>query len=267
MRFFQHKVCLITGASRGIGAALARELAPAGARLALFARSKDDLDKISQEAQARGAETLALTGDVRRPEEVRAAVERAVSHFGGLDVVIANAGVGSQGFFLDFSLDDFREVMEVNFFGVLHTIYAALPHLRQRQDARLGILSSVAGKLPFPTGSAYSASKFALHGLGEALRTEEEIIGGPKVTMLCPGYVATNIQNASIHRGIERQPPSLLTMKAEVAARQIMDALAAGVPEASITGHAKALVALRRFAPRFLTDGIMKQAFKRMNRG
>jgi short-subunit dehydrogenase len=265
MSFYRGKTCFITGASRGLGAGMARRLAKEGAKLILFARSRPEIEDLARELSASGAETIALTGDVTRAEDLTRAADEAVARFGGLDVVIANAGIGSQGYFSSFSLDDFRRVMDVNFYGVLYTIHATLPHLRQRPDSRLGIVSSVAGKVSLPTSTAYSASKFALHGLGESLRAEEAQRGGPKVTLLCPGFFASDIRQHAIHRGLKREdPPALFTMPTDEAARQSLRAVAQGVAEAAITGHAKVILALRRFAPRVITETIMIQATKRL---
>jgi short-subunit dehydrogenase len=262
--FYQGKVCVITGASRGIGAALARELGKRGAKLALFARSEPEIDAIVAEFDRDDIDAIALVGDVTIDSDVRRLAKETIDHYGAIDVVIANAGIGVRSLFSALSMEDIRWVMEVNFFGVVRTIQATLPHLRRRPDSRIGIVSSLAGKLPLPAGSAYSASKFALQGLGLALR-EEEMNGGPKVTLLCPGFVESNISQASVVRGEggREGPPKAIVVPTPIAAKEIADALIEGPPEVMITGHAKVIEAVRRLAPNFVS----RQAAKIMLKG
>jgi short-subunit dehydrogenase len=265
--FYQDKVCVITGASRGIGAALARELGKRGAKLALFARSEPEIDAIVAEFERDDIDAIALVGDVTIDSDVKRLAKETIDYYGGIDVVIANAGIGVRALFSDLSMEDMRWVMEVNFFGVVRTIQATLPHLRRRQNSRIGIVSSLAGKLPLPAGSAYSASKFALQGMGLALREEEQLLGGPKVTLLCPGFVESNITQAAIKRGEGRDsPPKALMVPTPTAAKEIADVLVEGPPEALITGHAKVIEAVRRVAPNFVSRVAASQLLKGIKR-
>lgn len=264
MSFFAQKVCLITGASRGIGAALAREIARRQGKLVLFARSEKDLSLVKESLPH--TDVLIVPGDVTRDEDIETLVARAVETFGGIDVVFANAGTGIQGKIADLTLEDIRFGMEVNFFGVVRTIKATLPHLRQRPHSRLGIVSSVAGKLSLATSGAYSATKFALQGLGHALRVEEEQAGGPKVTLICPGFVESSIHDAALIRGEMKRdrPPRILVMPTEKAARQMVNAVARGVPEVTITGHGKAATLLQRLAPILTPTLVSRRVLKRL---
>jgi dehydrogenase/reductase SDR family member 7B len=267
-QFFKDKVCVITGASRGIGAALARELGQRGARLALFARSEPEIDALVEEMGHADVDAIALIGDVTINSDVKRLAQETAKHYGAIDIVVANAGIGVQSMFSDLSMEDIRWVMEVNFFGVVSTIQATLPHLRKRPESRLGIVSSLAGKLSLPAGSAYSASKFALQGLGAALRAEEEALGGPKVTLLCPGFVESNISNASVVRGDggRSRPPKMIVVPAHLAAKEIADALIEAPPEVMITGHAKIIESIRRIAPNFVNQQAARQLLKKFKK-
>lgn len=249
---FSGQTALITGASSGIGAALAEALAAEGARVVLGARRKEKLDGVARRIIAAGGEALPVACDVTVRASLDAAVAETVATFGGLSLVVANAGFGVSGFFEDLTTDDYRRQMETNFFGVVDTIYAALPELI-RSKGQIAVVSSVAGRLGFPTSTAYSASKFALIGLCESLYYELREYG-VAVTCINPGIVESEIaqvDNQGTHRGERNDPrPSLLMMRKERAALAIVDALASRAPEAVITGHGKLAVWFNRHFPR-----------------
>ncbi len=175
------RVALITGGSRGIGAALARTMVAEGAKVGLLSRSGDDL-------ALSGA--LGIACDVRNPEDVQRAVDATVERFGRLDIVIANAGVGSYGPFLDLSLDDIEEMIDVNLKGTLYAARAALPHLLQSDAADFVALASEAGRRGLPHETVYCASKFGQVGFTRALDHELRT-RGVRCTNVCPGGVAT----------------------------------------------------------------------------
>jgi NAD(P)-dependent dehydrogenase (short-subunit alcohol dehydrogenase family) len=176
------RVALITGASRGLGAAVAHALDERGARLALASRSGDDLG-------IGGA--VAAPCDVREPAQVEALVGEAVDRFGGLDIVVANAGVGGYGEFLELEPEFAQEIIDVNVSGLLHTVRATLPHLFESDAADLAVVASVAGQRG-PEGEAvYSASKHAQVGFIRAL--DHELWNkGVRCSILCPGGIATD---------------------------------------------------------------------------
>ena len=176
------KVALVTGASRGIGAAVARSLAAQGVRLGLASRSGDDLG-------LEGAVGAAC--DVRRADEVDAAVARTVEAHGRLDIVVANAGVGAYGPFLDLSPEFLEEMIDVNVKGTLYAVRAALPHLLESGEGDIVTLASEAGRRGLPLEAVYCASKFAQVGFTRALDHElrEQ---GIRCTNVCPGGVATD---------------------------------------------------------------------------
>jgi NAD(P)-dependent dehydrogenase (short-subunit alcohol dehydrogenase family) len=187
---------VVTGAAGGIGAALAARYAREGARLALLDRDAPGLAARTRELAAAGAEALALPCDVTDPEACRAAIARVELEFGGVDVLVNNAGITALGLFRDTSVEVLRRVLEVNFFGAVHCTQAALASLLARRG-QIVVLSSVAGVAPLAGRAAYAASKHALHGLFESLRAEHRG-DGLRVLMVCPSFVATGIGDAAL---------------------------------------------------------------------
>ena len=175
------RVAFITGASRGVGAAVARAFHEAGAQVALASRSGSDLG-------LDGA--LGRRCDVRSLDDLEAAVAATVERFGGIDVAVANAGVGAYGPFLELALEDIEAMIDVNLKGTLYTARATLPQLIERRGDFVN-LASVAGLRGFPGESVYNASKFGQVGFGRSLDHELRELG-VRVTNVCPGGVATD---------------------------------------------------------------------------
>jgi len=199
MTSLEGKVALVTGASRGIGAAVARLLAAEGVRLALASRSGDDLG-------LDGA--VAHPCDVRRPDDLEALAAEAVERFGGIDILVANAGVGAYGPFLDLPADQLEEMIDVNFKGTLYAVRAALPRLLKSDAADIVTLASEAGRRGLPLEAVYCASKFAQVGFTRALDHElrEQ---GVRCSNVCPGGVATDF---AMGRGRTPDMPALSGM-------------------------------------------------------
>ena len=251
--FFQGKAVLITGASSGIGAELAWQLGQAGAQLTLTARRTDLLDALARRIAAAGAPPpLAVQCDVTRDGDVERAVAESTARWGKLDAVIANAGFGIVGALRDLTLADYRRQFETNVFGVLRTIYAALPEI-EKTGGNVVILGSVAGWTSSPNASPYAMSKFALRALADAI-TAELRLSGVTVTLISPGFVASDIRRVdnqgTLHAAAAEPIPSWLVMPTAKAVRQMLRAVARGRHEAIITGHGKLLVAIERFTPR-----------------
>jgi len=177
----QGKVAFVTGASRGVGAAVARALAAAGAQVGLASRTKDDLG-------IDGA--VACACDVREMAQVQAAVDATVDAFGRLDIVVANAGIGSYGDFLDIPLEEVDAMIDVNLKGTLYTARASLPHLVAAGGGDLLSLASVAGLRGFPGETVYNASKFGMVGFTRSLDHEMRA-KGVRCTSICPGGIKT----------------------------------------------------------------------------
>lgn len=255
MSRFQDQVVFITGASSGIGEALAREFVRQGARVALAARRVDRLEALARELAQTGPQALCLLCDVTRDGDLEEAVARTVAHFGRLDVVVANAGFGVFGKVADLSLEDFRRQFETNVYGVLRTAKAALPHLAPTQG-RLALVGSVHGYVPLAGLAPYVMSKFAVRGLSETL--DSELAGtGISVTHVAPGVIETEIRQVDNqgrhHPNVADPIPAWIRMPAPRAARQIVRGIARRAPEVVITGHGKLGVWLQRHLP-----GIMR---------
>lgn len=188
---FRGHVALVTGASSGIGAELAREISRRGGNVVAAARRLDRLETLAQELSRSGGSVLAVGCDVTRREDLDRCVSRAREVFGRLDTVIANAGFGVVGKFEDLTVEDYRRQFETNVFGVLQTAFAALDDLKKSRG-RLVLIGSVAGFVPTPGSSPYSMSKFAVRALAGALRTELAP-HGISVTHIAPGFIKSEI--------------------------------------------------------------------------
>jgi short-subunit dehydrogenase len=250
--FFQNKSIFITGASSGIGEELALQLAQLDARLTITARRRELLDQLAQKITASGKPApLVVPADVTNDTDLPHAVDEALRVHNRLDIVIANAGFGVVAHFNKLSLDDYRRQFETNVFGLLRTVYATLPAI-EKSHGNVVLIGSVAGWAASPGASPYAMSKFAVRALANAI-TPELALSGVKVTLISPGFVASNIRRidnkGALHADAAEPIPAWLVMPTDKAVRQILRAIAKGQPEAIITGHGKALVALQRFAP------------------
>ncbi|OGQ34573.1 MAG: hypothetical protein A3F16_03645 [Deltaproteobacteria bacterium RIFCSPHIGHO2_12_FULL_43_9] len=243
----------ITGASSGIGAALAKEYARHGANLILTARRIDRLSDIAKECKKinSNSEILTFQCDVRHEEGFIEPVKQAIEKFGSIDTVIANAGFGVSGALIQLKVEDYRRQFETNVFGVLNTIYATLPELK-KSKGKLAIISSVAAYLDLPNSSAYSMSKAAVKSLGGSIYMG---LGryGISVTTICPGFVESEIyrvDNKGVFQPEKKEVvPSWLQMKADKAAKQIRCAIEKRKREAVITLLGKLLVFIYRHFP------------------
>jgi 3-oxoacyl-[acyl-carrier protein] reductase len=193
------KAALVTGASRGIGRAVAQQLAAAGVGLGLASRSGDDLGLDG---------VVARPCDVRNPADLEAIVGETVDRFGRLDILVANAGVGAYGPFLELSPEHLEEMIDVNVKGTLYAVRAALPHLIESGEADLVTIASEAGRRGLPLEAVYCASKFAQVGFTRAMDHELRE-HGVRCTNICPGGVATDF---AIGRGRTPEMPELAGM-------------------------------------------------------
>ncbi len=200
---FHHNVVILTGASSGIGRAMALHLAAQGARLALAARNADALGEVAEQCRARGGEALAVPTDVSDPAQCRALVERAAAEFGRIDTLVNNAGISMWARFDQMqTLAPFEAIMRVNYLGCVYLTYYALPHLKQSRGRLVGV-SSLAGKNGVPTRSGYAASKHAMVGFFDTLRIE--LLGtGVTVTLIYPDFVTSEIRERAF--GPDGQP-------------------------------------------------------------
>jgi NAD(P)-dependent dehydrogenase (short-subunit alcohol dehydrogenase family) len=256
---FAGKAALVTGASTGIGRALALELAREGADVAVAARRLELLETLARDIEGLGRKAIPLRCDVTREDEIRAAVSEAAARFGSLDVVVANAGFGVVGPVESLSTADFRRQFETNVFGVLHTVKASIPEL-EKSRGRLALVGSVSGHVTVPSTAAYSMSKYAVRSLADALFHELRP-KGIAVTLISPGFVESDfrqVDNRGVHHPGARDPvPAWLAMPKETAARKIARAIANRRREIILTGHGKLAVFCQRHFP-----GLMSLFFR-----
>ncbi len=248
---FHEQVVFITGASSGLGAAMALEFAGQGARLALAARRVDRLAKVKEKIEALGRPVIAVTCDVTDRAQLDAAVAKAVEAFGGIDVVVANAGFGVSGMMTRLETDHYRRQFETNVFGVIDTVYATLPHLRESKG-RLALISSVMGRVGLPVSAPYCASKFAVTGFAESIYYDLADVG-VSVIGINPGVVASEIRtlnNRGEHTGRPDPVSSRIVMPTEKAARKMVGAIYRRTPEYTFTGHGVLAAFLCRHLPR-----------------
>ena len=258
---FGGRVVVITGGSRGLGLVMARKLAEQGARLVLLARDDRELDRAKRLLEEEyGADVLAVRCDVRRRADVRAAVDHILDQRTNVDVLINNAGVIQVGPLEHMELEDFANTMATHFWGPLHLMVELIPTMRRRGFGRIVNISSIGGRIAVPHLAPYSASKFALIGLSDAVRAELAP-HGIRVTTVCPGLMRTGSpMNAQIKGQHEAEyawfaiADSLpgFSLSAERAADQILAACARGEPELTIGLPARAAVMLNAVAPGYL---------------
>jgi short-subunit dehydrogenase len=250
--FFRDKAVLITGASSGIGEGLALQLAQAGAKLTLAARRREQLEAVARKVAAQGgAVPIVAPCDVARDGDVEQVLAESVRRWGKLDVVFANAGFGVVGGFKKLSVGDYRRQFETNVFGVLRTIYAALPEL-EKSRGNLAITGSVSGWVSPPGASPYCMSKFAVRALANSITPELRRVG-VKLTLISPGFVVSNIRRVdnrgTVHPDAADPVPAWIQMPTEKAVRQILHAVARGKKEQIVTLHGKLFIAFERFLP------------------
>lgn len=261
---FRDKVVLITGGSRGLGLLMARELAAEGAKLALLARSEAELRRAAHELRSRGGRVLELPADVGEKEQVEAAVDRVLTYYGGLDVLINNAGIIQVGPVQHMGMEDYEVAMRVHFWGPLYAIQAALPQMRRQGGGRIVTVSSIGGKVAVPHLVPYSSSKFALVGLSDGMRAElakENVT----VTTVCPWLVRTGSYRNVALKGRHAQELTwfalgdslpFVSMDAREAARRILKACRRGEARL-VPGPGRVAVAADALFPQF-TAAMMK---------
>lgn len=256
----QGQVVFITGASAGIGEALAREFAERGCHLVLTARRLERLEKLKEELTAPGRNVLCFKADVTQDGDLEFALREVKNTLGRpVDIVIANAGFGVVGPVEKLSLDDYRRQFETNIFGVLRTIKAALPDLKETKG-RIAVIGSVNGYVSLPGNSPYGMSKFAVRSLCDSLALEVRKYG-ISVTHIAPGFIATEIRrvdNRGVwHSGFKDEVPAFIQMSAPVAARKIARAIVNRQHERVVTGHGWFITMVARHTP-WLLNGLLR---------
>lgn len=256
MKRFDNKVVWITGASSGIGEATAYQFAKEGAKLILSARREDELLRVKQSTGLPSDQVLVLPLDVEKIEDIPQKTKQAAEHFGRIDVLFNNAGISQRGSVLDTDMEVYHKIMNLNFFGVIALTKAVLPYMQQQKSGNITVTSSISGKLATPMRSGYCASKHALHGFFDALRSEvyQDNI---KVSLICPGYIRTNISyNAVAADGSKfgkMDENQANGMSPEECASRIVDAIYKNKQEVYMGGKEVLGVYLKRFFPRILS--------------
>ncbi|MDW8222160.1 MAG: SDR family oxidoreductase [Gemmatales bacterium] len=246
---------LITGASQGIGRALALAAVKRGAWVLGTARSADLLQELQREAQGLPGRLAICVADITSPSDRSQMLDAMVEHYQGMDILVNNAGIGATGHFSDATEERLRRIFEVNFFGPAELIRSALPLLRQGRTPLIVNISSIVGLRAFPARSEYSASKFALQGLSEALRAEL-VRYGIDLLVVSPGLTATNFPNNMIENKARWPMDHKRSMSAEQVAEATLRAMEKGRNNLVLTWEGKLVVWLNRLFPR-LVDWIM----------
>lgn len=260
--FFTNKVVAITGGSEGIGKALIDALIPLGAKVATCGRNYDKLYNLQMEYTNVMLHTV--VADVSKEADCRKFIESTIETFGDIDILINNAGISMRALFEEAELEVFRKVMDINFFGSVYCTKFALPSLIKKQGMIIGI-SSIAGYRGLPGRSAYSASKFALQGWLEAIRTEM-LDKQVHVMWVSPGFTTSNIRNAALNARAQSQGESPMDegsmMSAEECAEHILHAMEKRKRSLVLTFTGKRTVFMNRFFPAW-TDKLTHNFFFR----
>lgn len=261
--YFRERTVLITGASSGIGRDLALTFAKMGARVALLARRADVLEALANEITEAGGEALVLAADVTRRAEVRDAVDRALAHFGRIDVLINSAGIAIPDRVETMPPEDLERMMSVNLMGTLHTMQAVLPAMRTAGAGSIVNIASLAGRRGMPPLGAYCATKFAVVGLTEALRVE--LYGtGIRLSLVMPGVIDTPMVHgtssspsaATSAEPLKLLPDSIPAMPPQWVTWAVIAAVVLGLTEVDVPPGAVVMEKIAALFPSF-TDAVL----------
>jgi short-subunit dehydrogenase len=263
----KNKVVVITGASSGIGKALASLFFKRGARLVLVARTESKLVELTSSINNLGGDAIYVLADVSNQLDCSNVIMQAVDKFGGIDILVNNAGISMRALFIDLNLTDFEKVMSINFYGTIYMTKYALKYILERKGSIAGI-SSIAGHKGLPARTAYSASKFAMTGFLEALRIEN-LKKGLHVLIASPGFTASSIRQNALNSSGENQKESprdeKKMMSAEDAAECIVFAIIKRRNTLVLTFQGRLLVFLNKFFPNLVDRLVFKNLSKEKN--
>jgi short-subunit dehydrogenase len=261
------KVVVITGASGGIGAALASVFAMNKFKVVIAARDNVRLEQVKKKIESYGTEVISVICDVSKESDCKKLIDEAVSRFGSIDVLINNAGISMRALFSELDLDVLKRVMDINFWGTVYCTKHAFPYLLKSQGSIVGI-SSIAGKKGLPARTGYSASKFAMEGFLETIRTEN-LKKNLHVLVACPGFTATDIRVNALSENGKPQSESPRAedkmMSAEKVAEHIYKAVMNRKRDLILTGKGKLTVWLNKFFPSFMDRVVYKHMAKEAN--
>lgn len=263
----KNKVVIITGASSGIGKACAEKFGKEGAKLVITGRNETNLQETALWLTNKGIEVLAVQSDVAIKEDCKRIIGETIAKYGKIDVLINNAGISMRAILNDTDLSVIEQVMQINFYGTLYCTKYALPHLLKAKGSVVGI-SSIAGFVGLPGRTGYSASKFAMHGFLEALRTEN-LNTGLHVMIACPGFTASNIRNTALSANGNAQGESPREEDKMMTAEEVAEYIYKGVVnkkrQVILTTEGKLAVFLSKFFPKFIAKMVFNKMAKEPN--
>jgi NAD(P)-dependent dehydrogenase (short-subunit alcohol dehydrogenase family) len=255
-------VALITGGSRGLGLLLAKEFARCGCRIAICARDEEELKRAEAEIATAGGTAFSVPCDLTDRAQTERMVQKVLDHYDGIDILVNSTGTIGVGPVQKMQVEDFEQAMASNFYGVLHAIWAVLPHMRQRRTGRIVNISSVGGRVPVPHLLPYSCSKFAVTALSEGLRAElrrDNIV----VTTIMPGTMRTGSHVQAMVKGQQEAEYRLFTLAAtlplvslaaEEVARQVVKATRRGESERVVGLPAQTMTMMHGLFPGVMAD-------------
>lgn len=250
----KNKLVIVTGASSGIGKACAIMFAKKGANIVLAARSEEKLKEVALEISGFGVQVLIVATDVSIEEDCRNLIETTLTKFGRIDVLVNNAGISMRAAFTDLDVNVLKNVMNVNFWGMIYCTRYAIGSILENKGSVVGV-SSIAGYKGLPGRTGYSSSKFAMHGFLEALRIEN-LKKGLHVLIACPGFTASNIRNTALAADGSSQGETpreeQKMMQPEEVAEYIVDAVIKRKDRLTLTFNGKLTVLLNKFFPKLV---------------
>ncbi len=260
---FKEKVVWITGASSGIGEALAEEFAKLGARLILSSRRQAELERVKAKLKMSDEDCLVLPLDLEQYHEMEDKVEKALNHFDRIDYLVNNGGISQRSLIMDTKMEVYERLMDIDFLGTVALSKAVLPVFIRQKSGHYTVVTSLMGKFASPLRAGYCGAKHALHGFFDALRLEHED-DNVGVTLVCPGFIRTDIsRNALTGSGAAQQTMDQAQengMSANECAQRIIKGINRGDFETYIGGKERLAVYLKRWFPRILHRVVRKSA-------
>jgi short-subunit dehydrogenase len=257
------KVVWITGASSGIGEALAHEFASCGARLVLSARREAELQRVGSVTGLPPLDLMILPFDLSNTENASGLAAQVINKFGRIDILVNNGGLSQRSTAMETSSETERQLMEVNYFAAVNLAKAVLPYMKRQKAGHIIVVSSIAGKFGFFLRSTYSAAKHALHGYFESFRLETEK-SGIRILIVCPGKIKTEISRNALtgsgHKHDKMDASHLRAMSARQCAAKIVRAMRRNKEELIVGGKETWMVGIKRFLPILFGKLVRKQS-------